>query len=174
MIRPFAALLVASASLALAACGGQETAGTPLDRGFATEMVPHHESAIAMAKVAERRGESPFVKQLASDILRSQAAEVRTLRSEDAQLAEAGVKRGKLGMPMDMMGMDDDPAALATGGDFDRRFLTMMVPHHEGAVRMADVELARGKDPELKALAQEIRAAQQREIAAMRSELDGA
>lgn len=174
MIRRLPLPIALLTALAIGACGGgEDPTGTSLDRGFAAEMVPHHESAIAMAEVARRRGGSPFVKRLAADILESQTAEVGTLRREDAQLAEAGVERGKLGLPGHMMGMDDDPATLEAGGDFDRRFLEMMVPHHEGAVRMAEVELAKGRDPELKALAEDIKAAQRREIAAMRSELAG-
>ena len=158
--------------LALAGCGGSdEPAGGAVDRGFAAEMIPHHESAVAMARVAERRAQTPFVRRLAGEIRGSQAGEIVVLRRIDSGLARAGVKRGKLGVPGHMTGMDDDPAELESGPDFDRRFLAMMVPHHEGAVRMADAELAHGKDPELKALAAEIRSDQLEEIAAMRRAL---
>ena len=51
---------------------------------------------------------------------------------------------------------------------FDRRYLDMMVPHHEAAVAMARLELARGRRPELQALARTIVAAQEGEIAEMR------
>ncbi|SFO64045.1 protein of unknown function, partial [Pseudonocardia ammonioxydans] len=56
----------------------------------------------------------------------------------------------------------------ADGADFDRMFLEMMIAHHEGAVQMAQTELADGTNPEAKALAQQIVDAQQTEITAMR------
>lgn len=70
------------------------------------------------------------------------------------------------------MGMDGDMSMLETATPFDPAFLTMMIPHHEGAVAMAKAELAKGKDPELKQLAQTIITAQQREIREMRAEGD--
>jgi uncharacterized protein (DUF305 family) len=47
---------------------------------------------------------------------------------------------------------------------FDAAFIKMMIPHHEGAIEMAREELDKGKDPELRGLAQDIIDAQQREI----------
>lgn len=52
-------------------------------------------------------------------------------------------------------------------GDADRDFARMMIPHHQGAIDMAIVELRYGKDPRLKRLAQEIIVTQQQEIAVM-------
>jgi hypothetical protein len=52
-------------------------------------------------------------------------------------------------------------------GDADRDFARMMIPHHQGAIDMALVELRYGKDQRLKRLAQEIIVAQQQEIAVM-------
>ena len=69
------------------------------------------------------------------------------------------------------MGMGEDAASLKTADPFDRAFLEMMLPHHSSAVAMAKTELARGEDPELKALAQKIIDAQEREIRAMRQQL---
>ena len=173
------AALAATAALAVAGCGDDETnrnskssaGGNGVDRAFVADMIPHHESAIEMAKIAQQRGESPFVKELADDIASSQSNEIATLRREDEGLEIAGVKRGSLGVPAHMMGMDDDPAKLKTADPFDEAFIKMMIPHHEGAIEMAKVELAKGEDPELKELAQDIIDAQQREIAAMRKHI---
>lgn len=53
-------------------------------------------------------------------------------------------------------------------GDVDRDFVAMMVPHHQGAIDMAEALLRHGHNPTLKRLAQEIIVTQQQEIAAMR------
>ena len=57
----------------------------------------------------------------------------------------------------------------ATGGTFDQMWLESMIAHHEGAVQMADTEIADGKDPYAVALAKSIKAAQTTEIATMRT-----
>lgn len=56
-------------------------------------------------------------------------------------------------------------------GDPDRDFLAMMIPHHQGAVEMARLELIHGTDPLVRRLAEEIIASQQTEIEAMRGRL---
>jgi len=58
--------------------------------------------------------------------------------------------------------------SVAPTGDIDKDFVDMMVPHHQGAIDMAALELSYGHDERLKALAQEIIVTQQQEIAAMR------
>jgi uncharacterized protein (DUF305 family) len=56
-------------------------------------------------------------------------------------------------------------------GDVDRDFVTMMVPHHQGAVEVARAELKYGRNEQLRRLAQAIVATQQQEISAMRHAL---
>jgi uncharacterized protein (DUF305 family) len=58
-------------------------------------------------------------------------------------------------------------------GDVDRDFVAMMVPHHQGAVDMANAELKYGHNEQLRRLAQEIVASQSQEIVAMRNALNG-
>jgi uncharacterized protein (DUF305 family) len=53
-------------------------------------------------------------------------------------------------------------------GDIDRDFVAMMVPHHQGAIDMAQAVLRYGRKEQLRSLAQEIIVTQQQEIAAMR------
>jgi uncharacterized protein (DUF305 family) len=53
-------------------------------------------------------------------------------------------------------------------GDIDRDFVAMMVPHHQGGIDMAVLELRYGKNEQLRRLAQEIIVSQMQEIAAMK------
>ena len=60
-------------------------------------------------------------------------------------------------------------AAAAMTGNADQDFVAMMLPHHQGAVAMAKTELQYGKDPQLRKLARDIVAAQEKEIAQMQA-----
>jgi uncharacterized protein (DUF305 family) len=62
-----------------------------------------------------------------------------------------------------MKGMNIKPS-----GDVDRDFAAMMIPHHQGAVDMAQAELRHGHSKQLRRIAQQIIAEQPQEIAAMR------
>ena len=173
---PFIAVALVALALAFAGCGSDDESdsasssagGNGTDRAFVKEMVPHHQSAIDMAEIAQKRGESDFVKTLAQDIVDTQQTEIDALKREDEALDLAGVNVGSLDMDHDMMGMDGDMTSLEKADPFDTAFVEMMIPHHEGAVMMAEVELDKGADPELKKIAQDIVDAQKREIDEMK------
>ena len=57
-------------------------------------------------------------------------------------------------------------------GKPDKDFALMMIPHHQGAIDMAKVELQYGTDPELRQLATDIVAAQEKEISQMKTWLE--
>jgi uncharacterized protein (DUF305 family) len=81
-----------------------------------------------------------------------------------AQPAEAPfLAENQAAMDKMMTGMTIKPS-----GDVDRDFAAMMIPHHQGAIDMAQAELRYGHSEQLRRIAQEIIVEQQQEIAAMR------
>jgi uncharacterized protein (DUF305 family) len=153
-----------------------------VDRAFVAQMVPHHEMAVEMASDAPERAEHAPLRKLARAITVDQEREIDALRAAAERLGvepaaghdgghgahaatEADAKT--LGLAMDDMGMTMEGPDLATAKPFDRAFIDAMVPHHQGAIRMARAQLARGEDPELRKLATAIVTAQEREIRRM-------
>lgn len=173
--------VVAASLLVLTACGNDDDASTDshndADVSFAQQMIPHHEQAIEMARLAGSRASSQEVKDLAADIEAAQEPEIRIMTDwleewgEDVPAEEMpGMDHGGMSSG-DMPGMmsEEDLAGLgsASGPKFDRMFLTMMIEHHEGAVEMARTEQADGENPDAIALAEDIESAQTEEIALM-------
>jgi len=84
--------------------------------------------------------------------------------------AESGeMSTGATGMAMPGMMSDAQMQQLtdASGAEFDRLFLEMMIMHHQGAIAMADTELAGGSNTAALALAESIKSSQTAEIAEM-------
>jgi uncharacterized protein (DUF305 family) len=176
-------LLLVPAFLAVAfvvACGGSDestSAGNEADAAFVADMVPHHEGAVVMARMAKQRAERAELQALADDIIVAQEKEIAEMEAIRADLPEAegdpehsmGEEHsGHMGMDAEGMGMDMDPAELANAESFDIAFIDMMIPHHEGAVVMAEKLLEEGENPQLQTMAKAIIASQTAEIEQMR------
>jgi uncharacterized protein (DUF305 family) len=163
-----------------APASGQHNAA---DVTFAQGMIPHHEQAIDMARLATSRAQSDQVKNLARQIETAQGPEIHTmtgwLRAWGAPAPQTGMPgmehggHGDMahGMQGTMSPQEMQELQQASGADFDHKFLTMMIKHHEGAITMAHTELTNGQDPAAKQLAQQIISAQQAEIQTMQGML---
>ena len=87
--------------------------------------------------------------------------------SQDAPTSDTSFD-AQMGRAMERMNSD---MAVPPSGDYDRDFAAMMIPHHQGAVDMARIELQFGKDPVLRRLAQAIIVEQLQEIEVMKRAL---
>ncbi|EAQ5978266.1 DUF305 domain-containing protein [Salmonella enterica subsp. enterica serovar Senftenberg] len=196
MRRLFSVLALALvAALALTGCGNTAdnaaNSGTSnsskadfndADVTFAQSMIPHHQQAVVMAKMAKANAESSDVKDLAAKVEAAQGPEIDTMSgwlkawgqkqpSGNGMGSMNGMDHGSDGMPGMMS--DDDMMSLDStkGTGFDRMFLTMMITHHEGAIEMAETEQTDGKNADAIALAKKIEADQTAEIAQMKDML---
>ena len=120
---------------------------------------PHpirHMAVIAtLAAVALSSAALAFAQDASSP---SQAPSSPALQAEAPYLTENDAAMTKM--------MND--MAVKPTGDVDRDFVEMMIPHHQGAIDMAQAILRYGKNEQLRRIAQEIIVDQQQEIAAMR------
>ena len=153
-------------------------ADAEFDRRFLDAMTPHHQGAVAMAKQAQQKSKRPEIQKLAAEIIKDQDKEINQMKQwRQAWYLKASTEpiayNAQMGhsMPMSqeqikgmMMNMDLG----AADSQFDLRFLNAMIPHHEGAVVMAQDALEKSKRPQIKKLAQEIIASQQAEIKQMK------
>ena len=148
------------------------------DASFARDMIPHHEQAVVMSDlILAKQGIDPRVFELAKQIKAAQAPEIETMRGWLTQWGTPQAPSGHEGHDMSgdtsmQMGMmtEQQLEALrqAQGVDASRQFLTGMIAHHEGAVRMAQTEIDSGQSEPAVHLAHDIVETQQREIDTMK------
>lgn len=163
------------------------------DVAFAQMMIVHHQGAIQMADLAPSRAQNQDVLALASRIKAAQAPEIDQMTSwltawgaaapsmmaGSATSGMGGMDHGgmdmggtasvaessAMSMPGMMSGDQMQQLESASGAAFDKMFLELMIVHHQGAVEMAETEIADGSNPEAVALAQKIKSDQTAEIA---------
>jgi uncharacterized protein (DUF305 family) len=138
------------------------------DKAFINAMVPHHQGAIEMARVALENAEHEEIQEVSRNIVSTQQSEIEELKSIKQE--EFGTSNVPMEMSMEQMrGMGMmDPQSLADENPFDEAFIDAMIPHHQSAIGMAGVANEKSKNPRIKELAQNITSAQKREIEQMR------
>lgn len=176
-----ASMTLASATVSASATAGTASATSAAQHNeadvlFLQMMIPHHQQAVEMAKLAATRASMPQVKSLAAAIETAQGPQIETmtscLTSWGATVPSADPTGG---MSTPGMTSDADMKQLGTlsGTAFDKAFMQMMIKHHQGAVTMAATEQAQGQDPAAKNLAASIATSQTAQITQMQDLLKG-
>jgi uncharacterized protein (DUF305 family) len=161
------------------------------DGHFASDLVQHHSLALVLVDMSRTAEVSPELTATAADILDAQSVEIQaatawlsawdlpvpeTLRDHaNAHAAERGEEVDIPGADLPGMPGHDDLAELEQleGRAFERRWLKLMIAHHEGAIEMAQEEVDDGEFPAAVELAESVAAAQRDQVEQMRSLLGG-
>jgi uncharacterized protein (DUF305 family) len=154
-----------------------DTRYTADDATFMRDMIHHHDQAVQMAEMVKDRTNRPELVAVAGRINASQADEIRFmqnwLRERGETVPDASMHRG-MDMKGTMAGMASpaDMAKLATlkGTDFDRLFLSLMITHHDGALKMVEALVKRpgsAYDPVLFQFTSDVKTEQKAEIERM-------
>lgn len=146
---------------------------TVADVEFMQGMIAHHAQAIHMSRMAEKHGASPRVLRLAIKIDQSQVAEIRLMQQWLVHYGQVAPDTSSW-RTMQMAGMltaeQLKELDAATGVAFDRLFLTFMIQHHEGALKMVEDLFATsgaGQEVDINVFANDVVTVQTAEIGAM-------
>lgn len=150
---------------------------TEADVHFMQGMIAHHAQAIYMSRLAVSRGANPRLLKFANKIDQSQQAEIRLMQDWLVANKQAAPDTGSW-RTMTMPGMLT-AAQLATldgarGPEFDKQFLTLMIQHHEGALKMVADLLATplaAQDVDVSVFANDVTTVQTAEIGTMQQML---
>ena len=147
---------------------------TKADVEFMQGMIAHHAQAIVMSRMAEANGASPQVLKLSRKIDQSQVPEIIIMQEWLARHGQFAPDTASWhDMRMDGMLTDDELTKMseAKGVAFDRLFLTGMIKHHAGALKMVDdlfKSPGAGQEVDTNVFANDVVTAQTAEIGIMR------
>ncbi|HEU5073697.1 MAG TPA: DUF305 domain-containing protein [Polyangiaceae bacterium] len=144
-----------------------DMSGAALDTMFLRDMIEHHAAGLASAHRSMANLERSELKQLAAQIFAAQAEEIGVMKEMLSYMGEtdAGedLASGTTNRPD--FGLHGDRRIPLTPDDV--AFIDFFVPHHEMAIAMAEEQIARGADTELKDMARSMRDTQQAEVDTM-------
>jgi len=147
--------------------GGDGAAYNVFDISFIRMMIPHHTQAVEMAALAPDRARNPQIRAIADRIKAAQVPEILRLKGwlKNRDLPETDPQHVTHGTMRGMQSADAMRAlAAATGDNFDRLFVSMMIDHHQGAIDMAIDLMKVGINVEVGEMANGIAAEQSVEI----------
>lgn len=139
------------------------------DKMFIEQMIPHHESAIAMANLALQKSSHSELKTLANNIISTQTEEINKMKQWYKDWYGTEVPAVPAGMMSGMMSSEDSVDDLNAAANFDEAFLSQMIGHHEMAVMMSSMLKSSTDRDEMKGLADNIISTQNKEIDDMKS-----
>ena len=146
------------------------------DLTYVVSMIGHHRQALEMTELAPDRASNETVRGLASRIHDTQGPEIGAMEQWQKQFTVNAEQHGhSTALPhvdhatMPGMASTADMAALAaaTGGEFDKLFVRLMIAHHKGALKMAEEVLSNGVDVRVEEMASDVIATQTDEIKRM-------
>jgi uncharacterized protein (DUF305 family) len=147
------------------------------DVTFAQSMIPHHEQALEMAKLADGRASDSEIKSIAGKIEQAQDPEIKTMKGWLTSWNKPTAMESMPGMDHgsgDGMMSDKDMKEMESmkGAEFDKMFAQMMIEHHNGAIDMAKDEQKNGKNADAVKMAGDIVTGQSAEVKQLQSILD--
>ncbi len=150
---------------------------TKTDVRFMQGMIAHHAQAIFMSRLAELNGANPRVLKLAVKIDQSQMTEINQMQGwlrANGQVAPDTASYHTVMMDGMLNAEQITQLKQAKGAEFDRLFLTFMIMHHEGALKMVtDLMATTGaaQDVDVSVFANDVVVVQTAEIDAMKEML---
>lgn len=161
----------------------EQLSGDAFDRAFLMQMTMHHAMAVMMARPAESNGPHAELRTAAGGMIQDQTREIAQMRGwlkewygvdmPDMVAMMEGMSSGRTpimpGMSQMPMGGMEDMSMMASlwklpPNRLEAVFMSMMIPHHQGAIDMANLAPQRAAHQELKDLAEGIISSQSTEI----------
>ena len=158
------------------------TAGTPPDQGQESDLVDntqaleahfldklsaHHSEAIHMSKIALSKSNSATIRLMSDKMIKEQNSEIN-LMSQWRKTDYSVISKAK-DLPQKM---DDSVLKMAKGNEFNRKFLSMMIKHHQAGIMMIQENEPHFKSAKVRSFAQNTSMKQSIQIQKMQGLLD--